>query len=201
MSITHTGAEQSAPADGRAAGFRLGLLGVLLALLLVAAGSFIWLAADRLGNEQSDLQGDRERVMSTAEQFMLRLGTHNPSMLDDQGKMPEYRRLVEELSTTKLKTQLDGADFQIAEKLTDQAGLSRTTLVYATGVQSIDADSATVLVAGSVTDTFSKQDPREPQAFRYALGLVKVEGSWLVDDCQSPSTGQSCFVTQDGSQQ
>jgi Mce-associated membrane protein len=181
VSITYTGAEQSAPADGRAAGFRLGLLGLLVALLLVASGSFIWLAAGRLGNEQSDLQAQREQVMNTAEQFMLRLGTHNPKMLDDQGQLPEYRRLVEELSTTKLKTQLEAADFQIAEKLTDQAGLARTTKVFATGVESIDADSATVLVAGQVTDTFSKEAPRDPEAFRYAIRLVQVEGTWLVD--------------------
>ena len=181
MSITDTGADPSAPADSRAAGFRLGLLGLLIALLLASAFSFVWLAAGRLGNDQADLQGEREQVMSTAEQFMLRLGTHNPSMLDDKGQMPEYRRLVEELSTTKLKAQLEGADFQIAEKLTDQAGLTRTTQVFATGVESIDQDSATVLVAGQVADTFSKQDPREPEAFRYALTLVKVDGTWLVD--------------------
>ena len=181
MSITDTGAEKSAPADSRAAGVRIVLLIVLCALLLVSAGSFIWLAAGRLGNEQADLQREREQVMSRAGQFMLRLGTHNPTMLDDAGQMPEYRRLVEELSTTKLKAQLEGADFQIAEKLTDQAGLSRSTEVFAAGVQSIDQDSATVLVAGRVSDSFTKEQPREPEAFRYAISLVKVDGTWLVD--------------------
>ena len=181
MSITHTGAEPSAPAGNSAAGFRLGLLGLLIALLLASAGSFIWLAAGRLGNEQADLQAQRERVMSTAEQFMLRLGNHDPSMLDAQGQMPDYRRLVEELSTTKLKTQLEGADFQIAEKITDQAGLTRSTQVFATGVESIDQDSATVLVAGLVTDSYTKQASPEPEAFRFSISLVKVDGAWLVD--------------------
>ena len=180
MSITHPGAEK-APADGRAAGFRLGLLGVLIALLLVFTGLVIWLSATRLGGGQTDEQATREQVMSTAQQFMLRLGTHNPTMLDSQGKMPEYRRLVEELSTTKLKTQLEGADFQIAEKLTDQAGLSRSTQVFATGVQSLDPDSAVVLVAGLVTDTYAKQQSPPPESFRYALSLQKVGGTWLVD--------------------
>jgi Mce-associated membrane protein len=190
VSITQPGAELSAPADGRATRFRRGLLIGLLALLLVASGAFVWLAASRVGNDQADLQAERELVMNRAEQFMLRLGNHDPSKLDAKGQMPEYRRGVEELSTTKLKTQLEGADFQIAERFTAQAGLTRVTKVFTTGVQSIDADSATVLLAGQVTDTFAKQQPREPEAFRYSLALVKVDGNWLVDSFGRVGDGQ-----------
>lgn len=200
MSITDTGAGFPTPADSGAsprssAGFRRGLLVVLIALLLVAGGAFIWLAADRLGNEQSGLQAEREQAMSVSEQFMLRLGNHDPSMLDDKGEMPEYRRLVEELATTKLWEQLKGTDVVAAETITDQAGLTRATSVFATGVQNIDDDSATVLLAGQVVDSYTKQAGTEPLAFRYAVQLQKVSGKWLVDGCSSPLTGQQCFST------
>jgi len=186
VSTTDTGVEISAPEPSGASApasdpLRRGLLGLLIALLLVAAGAFIWLAADRLGNDQSELQSERERVMNVSEQFMLRLGNHDPTMLDDNGQMPEYRRLVEELATTTLKTKLEQQDFEIAEKVTDQAGLTRATQVYASGVQSIDNDSASVLVAGSITDSFETKDVGDPVAFRFRLSLVKVDGAWLVD--------------------
>jgi len=186
VSTTDTGVEASAPEPSGASApanepLRWALLALILALLLVAAGAFIWLAADRLGNDQSELQTEREQVMSVSEQFMLRLGNHDPSMLDGKGQMPEYRRLVEELATTTLKTKLEQQDFEIAEKVTDQAGLTRATQVYATGVQSIDNDSASVLVAGAITDSFGTKDVRDPEAFRFRLSLVKVDGAWLVD--------------------
>lgn len=181
MSTTHPGVDRSAPAEGRATGFRRGLLIALLAVLLVATGALLWLAASRLGNDQEDLQKQREQVMLTTQSFMERIGNHDPTMLDDKGQMPDYRRSVEELATTKLKAQLEGQDFALAEKLTAKFGLVRVTKVYATSVQSIDADSATVLVVGTVADTYSRQQAAEPQAFRFAVQLQKVDGTWLVD--------------------
>lgn len=184
MSITQTGAETSAPGPVRASGFRRGLLATLIALLLLATALFAWLAADRLSNRQSDLQSEREQAMSAASQFMLRLGTSDPSMLDAQGTMPEYRRLIGEVVTTKLRTKFEGADFQAAENLAKQAGMSQRSEVYATGVESIDSDSATVLVAGRVQYTYRGEGggAQEPVAFRYIVTVLKVDGKWLVDD-------------------
>lgn len=194
MSITDTGAGSPTPADTGAspqssAGFRRGLLVVLIALLLVATGAFIWLAADRIGNEQSDLQAEREQAMSISEQFMLRLGNSDPSMLDASGQMPSYRALVVELVTTKLRTRFEQADFKAAENLTSQGGMTQTTSVFARGVESIDSDSAVVLVAGRVQYSYKEAGAQEPVAFRYAVSLQKVDGRWLVDDYSRAGEG------------
>ena len=73
-----------------------------------------------------------------------------------------------------------------------QAGVSRTAEVFSTGVATIDADSATALVAGTFTDSYPDQpgelQPQEPVPFRIQVTLVKTDGEWLVDDF-TPVTG------------
>jgi Mce-associated membrane protein len=171
------------------AGFRRGLLVSLLAGLLVASGSLVWLAAHRTGSA-SDTQAEREQVMSLSEQFMLRMGTYGPDLLDDQGQMPDYRSGVKELITAKFATSFD-TQVGAAEQLVKQTGVSRKADVYATGVSSIDGDSADVLVAGAFTDSY-KGKPGEPLAVRMQVSLVKVDGTWLVDNfapLTAPETG------------
>ena len=170
---------QPSPAESQPGRFRRGLLAVLVVALLASAGVLTWLAAQRTGG-QEDLRADREEVMNVAEQFMLRLGTHDPSMLDDQKKLPEYRERIDGLVTTKFKGVLE-PEIAAAEAFTEQAGLTRTTEVYATGVQAIDSDSATVLVAGALTDEFAKGSAQEPVSFRYSIKVLEVDGEWLVD--------------------
>ena len=43
-------------------------------------------------------------------------------------------------------------------------------------------------VAGTFTDSYPKQGQLEPTPFRFEVTLVKVQGSWLVDDF-TPVTG------------
>jgi Mce-associated membrane protein len=175
----------------RSPAFRLALLGVLVVLLLASAGALIWLVADRQG-EADDLQADREAVMAQTEQFMLRMGTFGPDLLDEQGAMPEYRERVKEVITPKFATSFD-QEAVTAEQLVAQAQVAREAKVFATGVSVIDADSATALVAGSFTDTYpqGKKGERlaaQPVPFRIEVTLVKSEGEWLVDDF-NPVTG------------
>jgi len=164
----------------QAARFRRGLLAVLLATLLAASGSLVWLAAHRTGSA-SDLASDREQVMSLSEQFVLRMGTYGPDLLDGSGQMPDYRSGVKELITPKFSTSFD-KQVGAAEKLVEQTGVSRRADVYGTGVSSIDDDSADVLVSGSFTDSYPKQGAGEPAAVRLQVSLVKVDGDWLVDN-------------------
>lgn len=178
------------PGSERSSRFRLGLLVFLLAALLAASGSLIWLAAHRTGSE-ADIAADREKAMSISEQFMLRMGTYGPDLLDDSGQMPDYRSGVKELITPKFATSFD-TQVGAAEKLVQQTGVSRKADVYATGVSSIDSDSADVLVAGSFTDSYQGKGPGEPLAVRMQVSLVKVDGKWLVDNFApliAPDTG------------
>jgi hypothetical protein len=178
---------------------RLALLAVLAVLLLASVAAVAYLGATRpvpalgIGGQQEALQTQRESVMNQAEQFMLRINSYGPDKLADDGTMPDYRKLVEEVITPKF-----AADFEknapLAEATAKQAGLARTAQVFSTGVSAIDSDSATALVAGSITQSYPKKpgsDQRvetEPAPFRVQVSLVKIKGTWLVDDFQ-PLTG------------
>jgi hypothetical protein len=178
--------ESSTGERSGSATFRVVLLGVLVVALLASCGTLIWLLADRRG-EADDLQRSREAVMSQTDQFMLRMGTYGPDMLDEKGQMPEYRERVKEVITPKFATSFE-KQAGTAEQVVAQAGVSRKAAILATGVSAIDGDSATALVAGTFTDTYQKGGQQEPIPFRIEVSLVRTDGEWLVDDF-SPVTG------------
>ena len=62
--------------------------------------------------------------MSQAQQFMLRLNTYGPDLLDDQGQMPKYRELVTDVITPKFETSFEKG-VVAAEQTVAKAGLSR----------------------------------------------------------------------------
>jgi hypothetical protein len=167
------------------------VLAAALALVcLVSGGLLAWLLAtsgpaSSLGLDAPD---DRERVMSLTDQFVKRLGTYSPEMVDDSGRMPVYREQVGEVITPKFRADFD-KQVTTAEQLVAQAGITRATRVFATAVSSIDDDSARVLVAGTFTDTYTQGAGRkartteqEPLPFRFTVDLVTIDGEWLVDD-------------------
>jgi hypothetical protein len=180
-------------AGSRPSTFRVALLGVLVVALLASAGTLVWLLAGRRG-EADDLQREREAVMAQSEQFMLRVNTYGPDLLDDQGQMPSYRKLVQEVITAKFETSFANG-VSAAEQTVSQAGVARAAKVFAVGVSTIDADSATALVAGSFTNSYPQGKDKDkrvsdnPAPFRVEVTLVKTDGKWLVDDF-SPVTGE-----------
>ena len=94
--------------------------------------------------------------------------------------------------TPKFATSFDES-VTTAEQIVSQAGVSREAEVFSAGVSTIDADSATALVAGTFTDSYPTGEggaltPQEPVPFRIEVDLVKTEGEWLVDDF-APVTG------------
>jgi hypothetical protein len=197
--VTEESTGQDSDARSTSPRLRLTLLAVLAVLLLASVAAVAYLGATRpvpalgIEGDQEALQTQRESVMAQAEQFMLRINTYGPDKLADDGTMPDYRKLVEEVITPKF-----AADFEknapLAEATVKQAGLARTAQVFSTGVSAIDSDSATALVAGSITQSYPKEpgsDQRvetEPAPFRVQVTLVKIKGTWLVDDFQ-PLTG------------
>jgi Mce-associated membrane protein len=183
------GARADAPV--RSPRFRRGLLAALVVVLVAGALVLTALVAGRgvpgVGGGQDDVQAEREAVMAQTEQFMLRMGTYGPDLLDAKGGMPEYRSRVESVITPKFAVSFE-KEATTAEQLVAQAKISRQAAVFATGVSSIDEDSATALVAGSFTDSYPKTGERDPAPFRIEVDLVKIKGQWLVDDF-SPVTG------------
>ena len=180
----------------RSTTFRLALAGVLALILLLSLGTSVWLAASRgfeavgIDRGAGELQAERDQVMSQTRQFMLRMGTYGPDQLEG-GQLPEYRRLVTEVITPKFATSFDQS-VTTAEQIVAKAGVSREAEVFSAGVSTIDADSATALVAGTFTDSYPEESgelrPQEPVPFRIQVTLVKTEGEWLVDDF-TPITG------------
>jgi Mce-associated membrane protein len=163
----------------RAPLFRLVLLGALVVALLATMVTGL-------------LQADREAAMAQTQQFVMRVNTYGPSLLDDQGRMPTYRSRVKAVITPKFAVSFDKS-VALAEQSVKGYGLARTCAVYSTGVEVIDSDSATVLVAGSISQTAKNRDGKrlsagEPSPFRLRVSLDKIDGTWLVDDYQPVTT-------------
>jgi Mce-associated membrane protein len=186
-------APEDAGAPPQSPRFRRGLLAVLVVVLVAGLMSLAWLVSGRgvgavgVQGSQEQVQGEREAVMAQTEQFMLRMGTYGPDLLDEKGAMPKYRQRVEDVITPKFAVSFE-KEAATAEQLVAQARISRQASVFATGVSALDDDSATALVAGAFTDSYPKTGAREPAPFRIEVSLVKVKGEWLVDNF-TPVTG------------
>jgi Mce-associated membrane protein len=193
--------ETDEPSAPRATLFRLVLL-ALLALGLVA--TLVWIPVllahrqvDLLGatvgtDDAAVVQADREAAMAATQQFVLRVNTYGPKLLDSDGQMPEYRSLVKQVITPKFAVSFDQS-VSVAERSVKSYGLDRTCAVFATGVEVIDSDSAQVLVAGSLSQTVLNRKGKrvsagEPSPFRLRVSLDKIDGKWLVDDYQPVTT-------------
>jgi len=174
--------------------WRTGLAVALTLVVVACLALLVWLTAGGRASADGGLDHseEREQVMSLTDQFVKRLGTYSPDMLDDSGQMPDYRDQVREVITPKFAADFD-KEVATAEQLVAQGGITRTADVFATAVSSVDDDSARVLVAGAFTDSYSqgagKQGSgkartvdQEPLPFRFTVDLVVIEGEWLVDD-------------------
>jgi Mce-associated membrane protein len=169
--------------------FRLVLTGVLVLLLVLAAGCLVWLLAERRG-AAADAQRERDAVIRQTEQFVLRLNTYGPEDLDEQGHLTAYKDRVLGVMSAKFGSDFEQSGLSLAEQ-TVQQGYGRTAEVYGVGVDDLDGDSATVIVAGSLTGSLpdpkapedeSKRTDDQPEVLRWSVDLVKVDGTWLVDD-------------------
>lgn len=162
--------------------FRIAIAAALVLVLLGSGAALVWALVTRAGGD--DLAPAREEVMAQTEQFMLRMGTYGPDLLDEDGAMPQYRERVRAVITPKFAASFD-EEAGAAEQLVAQAGVARTADVFATAVSSLDADSARTLVAGTFEDSYApdgKRVEQEPIPFRIEVTLVQIEGEWLVDD-------------------
>lgn len=180
--------EQTPPGPDR--GFRLVLTVVLVVLLAAAAGCLVWLLAERRG-AAADAQRERDAAIRQTEQFVLRLNTYGPDDLDGQGHLTAYRDRVLEVMSAKFGSDFEETGLSLAEQTVVQSGYGRTAEVYGVGVDSIDDDAATVIVAGSLTGSYpdpkapkdeSRRTEDQPDVLRWVVDLVKLDGEWRVDD-------------------
>lgn len=143
--------------------------------------------ADLEQEAAEDATRTRDLVMSQASQFVLRVNTYGPDDLDEEsGTMPDWVAKVKEVITPKLAVDFERGVAYTEQTVAEQQ-LERTADVYATGAESVGDDTATVLVAGAISETVADQqdDGRvevEPATFRIRVTLVESGGRWLVDD-------------------
>jgi hypothetical protein len=185
--------EEEVETPHEATRFRAVLLGVLALALVVSGGLALHLGSSRhvwpfSGARADQAQADREAVMAQTQQFVLRLNTYGPSMLDSHGQMPGYRSRVKAVITPKFAVSFDQS-VAVAEQSVKTYGLQRTCAVFATGVELLDSDTAQVLVAGSFSQTARNRKGKEvptgePAPYRLRVSLDKIDGQWLVDDYQ-----------------
>jgi Mce-associated membrane protein len=182
--------EAQRPANAPNRTFRLVVTVVLVLLLVAAAGCLVWLLAERRG-AAADAQRQRDAALRETEQFVLRLNTYGPQDLDDQGHLTDYRDRVLEVMSAKFGSDFEQTGLPLAEQTVAQSGYGRTAEVFGAGVDTMDDDSATVIVAGSLTGSYpdpkapqdeSKRRAAEPDVLRWSVDLAKVHGDWLVDD-------------------
>jgi len=208
---------------------RRATLAVLVLVIVACLGTIALVvttrgAGDGLGDRLSSLQDDevpgatdakdREQLLTLSRQFATRFNTYDPSMLDDAGKLPEYAD-VADLMTPKF-AEVFSKNIGYAEATVAQTGAASEGTVYAVGVDSVDGDSAEVLVAGTIELSYPLPEGQQgqgddsgddsgdpatgedrissgPQRFRYQVSLVKIDGNWLVDDLDDIDDGLPPF--------
>lgn len=177
---------------------RWAVLALLLGVVVAGLGVFSWAIIDRgagddpldrlqsLRDPGPDPAKERERALAAGRTFVERFNTYGPDMLDDNGKMPSYAA-VGELMTAKFRAVFEN-NVGYAEQTVVETQIDRVGKPYAVGVASLDSDSAEVLVGGIVEFSApaakgsKEQIDFEPLRFRYQVSMVKIDGTWLVDD-------------------
>ena len=155
---------------------RWGILAIL-AVVAVVAAVLVVLEVTSLRPKYDAARTDqqaRSAVTRAAERFTVQVNTYDASSMDDYQKsmntmmspkfQADYKKVIGQLSTT-----------------IKQAKVRSKGQVLASGVASVDSDSAQVLVVSdaSVKTVF---DPNVARHFRWEVSLVKINGKWLVDD-------------------
>ncbi len=176
------------------------LLSILFVVVIVAALGVLaygLVPGPDASSTTPDDQAVRDEVMGEADQFVLRSNTYGPADLDENNTLPGYADRVREVITPKFAVSFDDS-LTLAEQSVAEAGYARDVDLYATGVESVDADQATVLVAGVINGSYPDSSAQaadgdrvefEPQPFRFEVMLVQSDGGWLVDDF-SPLTSE-----------
>lgn len=148
------------------------LVAAVLVLVILAGAVAIAVLVHRRGEIESALDA-RADAARAAERFVVQFNTYQPDQVKD------YTKTLDDLLSTSAQTAFSNRIEDITTLIT-QTKLSSKGDVLASGVASVDRDSARVLVvADAETDSVAGATQRH---FRWEIDLVKVDGAWLVDD-------------------
>jgi hypothetical protein len=152
-------------------------IAAVLALVAVVAAVLVVLEVTSLRPKYHAAQTDqqaRSAVTRAAERFTVQVNTY------DAASMGSYQKSMNSMMSPKFQADYKKVIAQLSSTI-KQAKVRSKGQVLASGVSSVDADSAQVLVVSdaSVKTVF---DPNVARHFRWEVSLVKINGKWLVDD-------------------
>lgn len=171
---TGAGTEPGTGADGRRglSDRATILIAAVLVLVILAGAAVTAVLASKRADIESRLDA-RRTVAGVAERFTVQFNTYQADDVDG------YTKAVKQMLSTSAEQAFDNRLADIT-KLITSTKLTSDGQVLASGVSSLDQDSAEVLVvADAQTDSTAGATQRH---FRWEISLVKVDGAWLVDD-------------------
>ena len=174
--------DPSRPASPR---FRQILFGVLClalvaALVVLVVSLMARVDADNKADDHRESQTERSTVMLRTRDWALAALNYDKGDLGADGAMTEFGEKVSAMQTTTFNAQYEKTLPGLAQ-LVSKEGFARVTTVQRTGVETIDDDSARVLVSGMISETQSKRE-LPPVPYQLLVELEKVKGTWLVAD-------------------
>lgn len=152
---------------------RAGWLVLALSLLVLVVALVVGAMSLRTAADARAADADRSDAVRVAEQFTAEVNNYEAETVES------YQETVGELLTTKFRAEFEQAMTDIVTQV-QEAQMKSEGEVLVSGVSSLDADSAEVLVVADA-DVTTVFDQRK-RHFRWEISLVKVDDQWRVDD-------------------
>lgn len=153
------------------------LVAVAALVLVASAGVLVWLARQDSADASTAVTDDgsaqlRGDLVGIAEQYFVEANTY------DFTDVPDYKRRVHPLMTDQNRTTFDKTMAQIAPSFA-KVKAHATGTVRQSAVETLDDDSATVMVTGDAQ--FESTSIKRTYFPRWEVMLRLVDGEWLVD--------------------
>jgi hypothetical protein len=142
-------------------------------VLIASVGGIVWLAQnDAPGGSPADDAELRGELVGVADQYFVEANTY------DFTNVADYKARVHPLMTEQNRKTFDATMQQIAKGFAD-IGARATGTVRRAAIETLDGDSATVMVTGDAQ--FDSTRIKRTYFPRWEIELVEVDGEWLVD--------------------
>lgn len=165
---------------------RLVMIVTVVCVLIGLAGIFVPKFTSGDGQQANS---DRGRVVTTATDFAVAYTTY------DVAKAADYQKRVGGLLSTSYRKEFDKITTEIFKALVPKKQVSSNAKVLGVAVDSIDKDSAVVLVAADATLSNTDNKAAVVQHLRWRLNIVNQKGTWVVDKLTSVATAEASAGT------
>lgn len=125
--------------------------------------------------------GEVSRVKAVSEEFARRMDSLSSK------DVPGYVKKVSELLTTRCRADFEKSEAALTGSI-GSVGFTTKGFVRATGIATLDDDSATVMVVHDAQKT-AESGQSLLSAYRWTISLRKINGTWLVDKFLDPDRG------------